>query len=135
MPLAPLLLEGPLEAAPWVNLHSGLTSPWPLHVESLSTMKLLLNTCLLETGQPRCLGWELTRHSRVLFQLFLSLAGYFLSGASAGGYLGLWRERAWGKRTWGVWWCIQQVGGGDKLWSPFRRHKLPGSQVEPGGSL
>lgn len=30
---------------------------------------------------------------------------------------------------------MHPAGGGDKRWSPFRRQKLPGSQVEPGGSL
>lgn len=45
-----LPLEGPLEAAPWVNLHSGLTSPWPLHIESFSTMKLRFTRAYWKLG-------------------------------------------------------------------------------------
>lgn len=49
------------ELTQWADLTVAASHRKPLNYETASY------TCLLETGQLRCLGWELTRRSQVLF--------------------------------------------------------------------
>lgn len=80
------------ELTQWADLTVAASHRKPLNYETATY------TCLLETGQLRFLGLGANKTLPGPFLAVFLAAGYFLSGASAGRYLGLWREKAWGKR-------------------------------------